>query len=58
MRHTPLNYTEVTSLGGALLAVDGGITICLYRMQKILEVDQENGRARVEAEYVNAWISR
>ncbi|MBT3597073.1 MAG: FAD-binding protein, partial [Verrucomicrobia bacterium] len=47
-----------TSLSGAVLAVDGGITICLSRMQKILEVDQENGRALVEAGCVNAWISR
>ncbi|MBT5926175.1 MAG: FAD-binding protein [Verrucomicrobia bacterium] len=47
-----------TSLSGAVLAVDGGITICLSRMQKILEVDPENGRALVESGCVNAWITR
>lgn len=47
-----------TSLSGAVLAVDGGITICLSRMQKVLEVDFENRRALVEAGCVNAWITR
>ena len=47
-----------TSLSGAVLAVDGGVTICLSRMHKILEVDPENDRARVEAGCVNAWVSR
>lgn len=47
-----------TSLSGAVLAVDGGITICLSRMQKILDVDLENRRALVEAGCVNAWITR
>ena len=47
-----------TSLSGAVLAVDGGITICLSRMQKVLSVDFENRRALVEAGCVNAWITR
>lgn len=47
-----------TSLSGAVLAVDGGITICLSRMQKVLDVDFENRRALVEAGCVNAWITR
>ncbi len=47
-----------TSLSGAVLAVEGGIVLCLSRMQQILMMDLPNQRALVEAGCVNAWITR
>ena len=47
-----------TSLSGAVLAVEGGIVLCLSRMQQILKMDLPNQRALVEAGCVNAWITR
>ncbi len=47
-----------TSLSGAVLAVEGGIVLCLSRMQQILMMDLPNQRALVEAGCVNAWVTR
>ncbi|MGA0408352.1 MAG: FAD-binding oxidoreductase [Limisphaerales bacterium] len=47
-----------TSLSGAVLAVEGGIVLCLSRMQQILMIDLPNQRALVEAGCVNAWVTR
>jgi glycolate oxidase len=47
-----------TSLSGAVLAVEGGIVLCLSRMQQILKMDLPNQRALVEAGCVNAWVTR
>lgn len=46
-----------TSLSGSVLAVTGGVMICLSRMNRILEIDSRNRRALVEAGCVNAWIT-
>jgi glycolate oxidase len=46
-----------TSLSGSVLAVTGGVMICLSRMNRILEIDYRNRRALVEAGCVNAWIT-
>lgn len=46
-----------TSLSGAVLPVEGGVMIALTRMNRILDVDYENGRALVEAGVVNSWIT-
>ncbi len=46
-----------TSLSGAALPVSGGVIIALTRMNRLLSVDYENGRALVEAGCVNAWIT-
>jgi FAD/FMN-containing dehydrogenase len=46
-----------TSLSGGVLAVEGGVMIVLTRMNRVLEVDNENRRALVEAGCVNAWIT-
>jgi glycolate oxidase len=47
-----------TSLSGAVLAVEGGVMICLTRMNRILDLDPVNRRVLVEAGCVNAWVSR
>jgi len=47
-----------TSLSGTVLAVTGGVTIGLARMNRIESVDARNRRALVEAGVVNAWITR
>src|SRR5438046_921594 len=46
-----------TSLSGSVLAVTGGVMICLSRMNKILDIDFRNRRALVEAGCVNAWVT-
>ncbi|MBM3879275.1 MAG: FAD-binding protein [Verrucomicrobia bacterium] len=46
-----------TSLSGTVLAVDGGVTIAMTRMNRVLAVDGPNRRALVEAGCVNAWIT-
>lgn len=47
-----------TSLSGATLPVDGGLILCLSRMNQILDVDVRNRRALVEAGCVNAHVTR
>ena len=47
-----------TSLSGTVLAVTGGVTIGLSRMNRIESVDARNRRALVQAGVVNAWITR
>ncbi len=46
-----------TSLSGSVLAVTGGVMICLSRMNRVLDVDYRNRRALVEAGCVNAWVT-
>lgn len=46
-----------TSLSGSVLAVTGGVMICLSRMNRILQLDFRNRRALVEAGCVNAWVT-
>ena len=46
-----------TSLSGSVLAVTGGVMICLSRMNRVLEIDYRNRRALVEAGCVNAWVT-
>jgi glycolate oxidase len=47
-----------TSLSGTVLAVNGGVTVGLSRMNRIESVDARNRRAMVQAGVVNAWITR
>lgn len=46
-----------TSLSGSVLAVTGGVMICLSRMNRVLDIDYRNRRALVEAGCVNAWVT-
>lgn len=46
-----------TGLSGGAVALDGGVVLSLARMKKILEVDLENERARVQPGVVNADLS-
>ncbi|MDB6024609.1 MAG: putative FAD-linked oxidoreductase [Verrucomicrobiales bacterium] len=46
-----------TSLSGSVLAVTGGVMICLSRMNRVLDIDFRNRRALVEAGCVNAWVT-
>ncbi|HTG44232.1 MAG TPA: FAD-linked oxidase C-terminal domain-containing protein [Verrucomicrobiae bacterium] len=46
-----------TSLSGTVLAVTGGVMIALTRMNRILNIDQRNRRALVEAGCINAWVT-
>jgi glycolate oxidase subunit GlcD len=47
-----------TGLSGGALAPAGGVVIALTRLNRILELDPVNRRARVEAGVVNAELSR
>lgn len=47
-----------TSLSGSILAVTGGVMVCLSRMNRVLAIDPRNRRALVEAGCVNAWITQ
>ncbi|MBI2950763.1 FAD-binding protein [bacterium] len=46
-----------TGLSGGCLPPQGGVTISLSRMNRILDVDLENRTARVEAGLVNLWLT-
>jgi len=46
-----------TGLSGGALAREGGIVVSFARMNRILEIDVENQRARVEPGVVNADLS-
>ncbi|OGG56069.1 MAG: glycolate oxidase subunit GlcD [Candidatus Handelsmanbacteria bacterium RIFCSPLOWO2_12_FULL_64_10] len=46
-----------TGLSGGCLPPEGGVTIGLSRMNRILDVDLENRTARVEAGLVNLWLT-
>lgn len=46
-----------TGLSGGALALEGGILIGLNRMNRILEIDDENMRALVEPGLVNIWLT-
>jgi glycolate oxidase subunit GlcD len=47
-----------TCLSGGAIAADGGILLETSRMRRILEIDAENRRARVQPGVVNARLSR
>ncbi len=47
-----------TGLSGGALAVDGAVVVATTRMNRILEMDPENRRARVQPGVVNAYLSR
>ena len=47
-----------TGLSGGALALDGAISVALTRMNRILSIDAENRRARVEPGVVNANLIR
>jgi len=47
-----------TGLSGGAVAPDGGLTIVLSKMNRILEVDLENGRAVVQPGVANLDISK
>ncbi|MBX3748308.1 MAG: FAD-binding protein [Verrucomicrobiae bacterium] len=47
-----------TSLSGAVLAVEGGITLALTRMNRVLHIDPVHRRALVEAGCVNLRVSQ
>ena len=46
-----------TGLSGGCLAVDGGVIICLTRMNKIIDIDFRNRTAIVEPGVINLLIS-
>ena len=46
-----------TGLSGGAIATEGGVVVSLARMKKILEVDLENERARVQPGLVNLDLS-
>jgi glycolate oxidase len=46
-----------TGLSGGAVAVEGGIVVAFARMKKILEIDLENQRARVQPGVVNLDLS-
>jgi glycolate dehydrogenase FAD-linked subunit len=46
-----------TGLSGGAVAIEGGIVVSLARMKKILEIDIENERARVQPGVVNLDLS-
>lgn len=46
-----------TGLSGGALALDGGIVLSLVRMNRILEVDEENRRAVVQPGVVNLQLN-
>lgn len=46
-----------TSLSGGSVAARGGVTICLSRMNRILEVDVRNQVVVVEAGVINNWVT-
>ena len=46
-----------TGLSGGAIATEGGVVVSLARMKKILEVDFENERARVQPGLVNLDLS-
>jgi glycolate oxidase len=46
-----------TGLSGGALATEGGVVVSLARMKKILEIDLENERARVQPGVVNLDLS-
>ncbi len=46
-----------TGLSGGALAVGGSIVVCTARMNRIIEVDAENRRARVQPGVVNANLT-
>jgi glycolate oxidase len=47
-----------TGLSGGALPVEGGLVIALSRMKRILEIDLENGRMRVEPGVFNLDVSK
>ncbi len=47
-----------TGLSGGALALEGAVVLSLARMNRILELDPANRRARVEPGVVNAHLSR
>ena len=47
-----------TGLSGGALAVDGAVVVATTRMNRILEVDSANRRARVEPGVINAHLTR
>jgi len=56
--HVPLTGRGAgTGLSGGALAREGGIVISFARMNRIVEIDAENQRARVEPGVVNADLS-
>ncbi len=46
-----------TGLSGGALAVDGAVVVCTARMNRILELDLDNRRARVQPGVVNAHLT-
>jgi glycolate oxidase len=46
-----------TGLSGGAIATEGGVVVSLARMKKILEIDLENERARVQPGVVNLDLS-
>ncbi|MDX1567857.1 MAG: FAD-linked oxidase C-terminal domain-containing protein [Longimicrobiales bacterium] len=47
-----------TGLSGGALAVDGAVLVCTSRMNRILEIDPANRRARVQPGVINARLTR
>ena len=47
-----------TGLSGGCLPLQAPVTVCMSRMNRIIEIDASNRRAIVEAGVVNAWISK
>ncbi len=47
-----------TGLSGGALPVEGGVMIGLSRMNRILDIDLENGRAVVEPGVINLWVTQ
>jgi glycolate oxidase len=47
-----------TSLSGGTLVPDGAVVVGLSRMRRLLEIDRDNGVARVEAGLVNLSLTR
>ncbi|MFP3948297.1 MAG: FAD-binding oxidoreductase, partial [Longimicrobiales bacterium] len=47
-----------TGLSGGALAVDGAVLICTSRMNRILEIDAADRRARVQPGVINARLTR
>ena len=46
-----------TGLSGGALAVDGAVVVCTARMNRILELDLHNRRARIQPGVVNAHLT-
>jgi glycolate oxidase len=47
-----------TSLSGGAIAIDGGLTISLMRMNRVLEIDEENRAVVVQPGVVNADLKK